>query len=102
MTAEELTKQLKTKTPPLVVDVRSGFEFRSGHIPGALNLPIFAILLSRKKLPRERQRLLVLTCEHGPRAVLAKGVLSLFGYKNSTLLDGHMLAYRKKRRPLEK
>jgi hydroxyacylglutathione hydrolase len=102
MTAETLVKQLKTKTPPLVIDVRSGLEYRSGHIPGALHLPTSKIIFSRGRLPRAKETLLVITCEHGPRATLAKSVLSLFGYRNCTLLDGHMHAYRQKRLPLEK
>jgi hydroxyacylglutathione hydrolase len=102
MTLETLIKQLKSKTPPLVIDVRSGFEYRSGHIPGALHLPNSSLILSRKQLPRDKATLLVITCEHGPRAAVSKGLLSLFGYHNCELLDGHMHAYRQKRLPLEK
>ncbi len=102
MKPENLAKQLKTKNPPPVIDVRTGFEYRSGHIPGALNLPVSTLLFNRGKLPQDRQRLLVITCEHGPRAVLAKGMLGLLGFKNCDLLDGHMQVYRKKGLPLEK
>ena len=37
MQCQELAKRLKSKNPPVVVDVRTGFEFRKGHIPGALH-----------------------------------------------------------------
>ncbi len=102
MNAATLTKQLESKMPPVVIDVRTGMEYRSGHIPGALNLPTVSLPFKRNLLPRERQTLLVITCEHGPRAVLAKGVLDLLGYKNSELLEGHMHGYRKQGFPLEK
>jgi hydroxyacylglutathione hydrolase len=102
MTPENLCKQLKTKTPPTVIDVRSGFEYRSGHIPGALNIPNSSLVLSRQKLPQDKTKLLVITCEHGPRAMVSKGLLGLFGYHNCELLDGHMHAYRQKGLPLEK
>ena len=102
MTPETLNKQLKTKNPPKVIDVRSGFEYRSGHIPGALNLPNSRLILNRRKLPQDKTELLVITCEHGPRAMVAKGLLGLFGYHNCELLDGHMHAYRQKGLPLEK
>ncbi len=102
MTPETLKKQLKSKTPPVVVDVRTSFEYRNGHIPGCLNLPVYTLMFSRSKLPPDPQTLLVITCEHGPRAVLAKGILGVLGYKNTELLEGHMLSYRKKGLPLEK
>ncbi len=102
MKLDILKKQLKSANPPVVIDVRSGFEFRSGHIPGALHLPVPSLLFKRGSLPKDRQSLLVITCEHGPRAVLAKKILGLFGFKNCELLDGHMHAYRRKGLPLEK
>ncbi len=102
MKPEALAKQLKSKPPTLVVDVRTSFEYRNGHIPGSLNLPVYSLLLSRKKLPKDQQALLVITCEHGPRAVLAKGMLGLLGFKNTEQLTGHMHGYRKKGLPLEK
>ena len=102
MKPENLIKQLKTKTPPIVVDVRTRFEYQNGHIPGALNLPVATLLFHRGKLPESKDSLLVITCEHGPRAVLANGMLGLLGFKNCLLLDGHMHSYRKKNLPLEK
>ena len=102
MKLETWKKQLKSATPPVVIDVRSGFEYRSGHIPGALHLPVSRLLFKRGRLPKDKQSLLVLTCEQGPRAVLAKKVFGLFGFKNCELLDGHMHAYRRKGLPLEK
>jgi hydroxyacylglutathione hydrolase len=102
MKPENLIRQLKTKTPPLVIDVRSGFEYASGHIPKSINLPVSSLPFKRASLPKDLQTLLVITCEHGPRAVLAKGILGLLGFKNCELLDGHMLAYRQKEFPLEK
>ncbi|MCF6179430.1 MAG: rhodanese-like domain-containing protein [Geopsychrobacter sp.] len=102
MTPEALAKQLKSETPPVIIDVRSGFEYKSGHIPGALHLPTSTLIFNRRQLPRDKQILLVITCEHGPRALLAKSVIGAFGYRNCELLEGHMHAYRRKSLPLEK
>lgn len=102
MNSRELTKRIQTKTAPVVVDVRSGFEFRSGHIPGAIHAPNWKILLRLAKLPAARDTELLLTCEHGPRARMAKGLLTTFGYTNVDLLDGHMAAWRREKCPLEK
>ncbi len=90
MKINELAKQLKSDQAPCVVDVRTGPEFRSGHIPGAVHVPLLSILLRRSRLPSSRETLLVLTCEHGPRAQMVKSVLGFFGYRNLELLEGHM------------
>ncbi|GAC1471443.1 MAG: hypothetical protein PVSMB11_07160 [Desulfuromonadaceae bacterium] len=36
----------------------------------------------------------MVTCEHGPRAQLAKGLLGAFGYRNVALLASHMAGWR--------
>jgi rhodanese-related sulfurtransferase len=102
MNPRELIKRMQTKTPPVVADVRSGFEFRSGHIPAALHSPTWKILLRIAKLPAARDTEIVLTCEHGPRAQVAKKLLEMFGYSQVVLLDGHMAAWRSQRLPLER
>jgi hydroxyacylglutathione hydrolase len=94
MQSKDLAKRIRSKQQPTVVDVRSGFEFRSGHIPGAIHAPAWKILLRLAKLPADRNAELVVTCEHGPRAQLAKGLLSALGYRNVALLDGHMAGWR--------
>jgi len=102
MTGKDLAKRLKTKTPPCVVDVRSIFEFRSGHIPGAIHSPFWRILFRMAGLPQDKQSLVIVTCEHGPRAQMAKSLLSFTGYKRVDLLEGHMSAWRRAGLPLEK
>jgi len=102
MQAEELLQRLISRNRPVVIDVRSGMEFRSGHIPGALHAPSIKILLNLAQLPADKKTELVITCEHGPRAQMAQGVLSLYGYKNTTLLDGHMSGWRRAGLKIEK
>ena len=102
MQAKELVRQLKSKQPPVVIDVRSGFEFRAGHIPGAIHAPALKILLRLAPLPREKDLLLVVTCEHGPRAQMAKSFLGLAGYRNVELLVGHMSGWRRAGLPQQK
>ncbi|AMV71520.1 rhodanese-like domain-containing protein [Desulfuromonas carbonis] len=100
MQARELARQLKSKQPPVVVDVRSGFEYRAGHIPGAIHAPALQILLRLAKLPADKGTQLVVTCEHGPRAQLGRTFLALSGYRNVELLDGHMNGWRRAGLPL--
>lgn len=85
-----------------MIDVRTGFEFSGGHIPGAIHAPTWKILLKMARLPEDQNVELVVTCEMGPRARMAQGLLGLYGYRNVTLLEGHMAGWRSAGLPLEK
>lgn len=102
MQPQELAKRLTTKKTPVILDARSAIEFRSGHIPGAIHAPALKILLRMARIPSDKNAELVVTCEHGPRAQLAKGLLGIFGYRNVTLLEGHMAFWRRAGKPQEK
>ena len=102
MQSKELAQRIKSKNPPAVIDVRTGFEFNRGHIPGAIHAPTWKILLGMARLPSDKNAELVLTCEHGPRAQIVKGILGVFGYRNMVLLDGHMHGWRQAGLPQDK
>lgn len=102
MQAKELASKIKSAQGPCVLDVRTGIEFRSGHIPGAVHAPTWKILLRLAALPKARETQMVVTCEHGPRAQLASSLLGLLGYRNVALLAGHMSGWRRAGLPLER
>ena len=102
MQAKELVQLIKSKKMPTVVDVRSGFEYSSGHVAGAIHAPTWKILFKIANLPKDKEARLVILCEHGSRAQMAQGLLGLYGYRNVTLLDGHMAGWRKAGLPVEK
>ncbi|RLB62373.1 MAG: rhodanese-like domain-containing protein [Deltaproteobacteria bacterium] len=102
MKADELEKRIKSDQALVILDVRSGFEFKSGHIPGAVHAPLVKILEKTQKASRNKEDLLVLTCEHGPRAHFARMLLKWHGYKNLELLNGHMMRWRQSGRLLLK
>jgi rhodanese-related sulfurtransferase len=102
MQPRELAEKIASGKAPAIIDIRTGFEFRAGHIPGAINAPIWKILLKLASLPRDKQDELVVLCELGPRAVMGKTLLSFIGYRNVALLTGHMAAWRRFALPLEK
>lgn len=101
MQPNELEDLLHSEHQPIIIDTRSAAEFVSGHIPGAVNAPAWKILLQRVPLPADKSIPLVVTCEHGPKAQLLKGLLSTFGYMNISLLDGHMAEWKNSGRLLE-
>ena len=102
MQPRELADKIAHGQPPAVVDVRTGFEFRAGHIPDAIHAPIWKILLKPAALPQDKNAELVVLCELGPRAVMGKVILGLLGYRNITLLAGHMAAWRRLGLPMKK
>jgi len=57
----------------LLVDVRSGSEFASGHIPGAVNIPMDQIEARLQDLGAEVP--IVLVCQSGKRAGITAGLL---------------------------
>jgi hydroxyacylglutathione hydrolase len=102
MNNKELAQKIASGQAPAVIDVRTGFEFRAGHISGALNAPIWKILFGCAPLPRDKHTEMVVLCELGPRAVMARMLLGVLGYRTITLLDGHMAQWRRAGLPQEK
>jgi rhodanese-related sulfurtransferase len=83
-----LLAQTRGQTPPAVLDVRFGFEFARGHIPGAVNVPLHAILVRYEDLAIARDAPVVVYCGTGPRACIASFVLKLVGFEQVYILDG--------------
>lgn len=78
----------------VVVDVRTGFEYRGGHIRGAVPIPLHALPFALGALEGDRDRELVLICLSGHRSRLAGLILELAGFSRVTNLDGGMAAWR--------
>jgi len=102
MKAKELLKRIESKSAPVVIDARTGIEFKRGHVPGATSAPPRKILLKTAKLPKDTSAEIVIYCEHGQRAWVAKKLLTARGYRNTTLLAGHLKDWKKAGLPLEK
>jgi len=68
VTPQELEAMLR-KDAAIVIDVREVDEFATGHIPGAINMPLSTFQPSR--LPDAAGKKLVLTCLGGKRSAMA-------------------------------
>lgn len=102
MTQDQLVAFIENGTAPMIVDVRSRREYESGHVPGALHLPFYAMWSRHSEIKGRPEHPVVLYCEHGPRASIAKFALWTLGYKNLVYLDGHMSGWKQRGLPLEK
>lgn len=76
----------------ILIDVRSQKEFLEGHIPMAINVPLYEIQSGRFNLPR--QRLLVLYCDNGLHSLMAARYLARRGYQVLNTIGG-LSAYKK-------
>lgn len=64
----------------ILVDVREPSEYRAGHIPDAINIPIRTLTHSLDKIPSDRP--VVLYCSTGYRSAMGVMTLHLLGYDN--------------------
>ena len=72
---------------PFLLDVRTPQEFDSGHIPGAVNIPVDELRSRLGELPRDRK--IAAYCQVGQRGYLATRILQQKGYSASNIGGGY-------------
>lgn len=77
------------KSGALVIDVRTPAEFNSGHLPGAINLPLDKIESALPRQVRDKNQVLLLHCQSGMRSGVAKKKLRALGYANAFNLGSY-------------
>ena len=68
----------------VLMDVREADEFRSGHIPGAVNVPLSAV--GQVTLPKDKP--IFVYCLRGTRSRRAVSHLARMGYQNVKSIGG--------------
>ena len=101
ITANELLGQINTEQAPLIVDVRSQSEYKSSHVPGAIHVPFWTAFTSSQLDQVDKTQPLVIYCEHGPRAGIAKMAYSWAGFDTIYYLEGHMLGWKNAKLPVD-
>jgi rhodanese-related sulfurtransferase len=96
---EALLAAIDTGTAPVIVDVRTRREYEAGHVPGAIHVPFYALLVRPDDVPGPRERPVVVYCEHGPRAGVARLALRLAGFTDVRYLAGHMSGWKQRGLP---
>ena len=94
-----LERQQKGDDATYVLDVRSPEEYASGHVPGAVNIPYDQIASRMAEVPKDKD--VVLYCKSGRRAGIAAEVLAGQGYTRLQHLEGDIVAWVEKGRPVE-
>jgi adenylyltransferase/sulfurtransferase len=98
VTPSELLARVGADDSPVVLDVRSSREFAAGHVPNAIHLPFWSVIAGAG-IPAEAGDLVVVYCQHGPRAHLAGAALRARGFQRVEYLDGHMTRWSREGRP---
>ncbi len=83
----------------LVLDVRTANEYRTGHLPGALQLDLGRVAFRSDLIPRDRP--LVVHCQTGRRAPVAAAVLRARGFADVRELEGSFPAWVQAGKPVE-
>ena len=85
-----LRTALESGTGPKLLDVRTAGEFESGHVDGAVNIPLNRL---EERLEEVPQGPLVVICRSGYRSILGASILQANGIDAVSDLEGGMLAW---------
>jgi rhodanese-related sulfurtransferase len=87
-------RQLMTEAPNVrLLDVRTGGEFKGGHIPGSYNVPLETLTEHAADLA-DVEHPVVLICRSGVRADQAHDTLAAAGKQTMHVLDGGIDAWQ--------
>lgn len=83
----EEVKECRGTPGAVLLDVRSAGEYRTGHIPGSVNVPVKSIH-EAEKIIKSKDALVCVYCQSGIRASNAATALKGMGYTNVKNLGG--------------
>lgn len=91
VTALALWQELRSGSPPEVIDVREPREFEGGHVAQATSMPLPVLLNHLDRIARDQP--VVLVCRGGRRSTRAAAYLRRQGYDQVRVLEGGMIAW---------
>ena len=74
----------------IILDVRETYEYASGHIENAVNLPLGSVQYGIDDVVTYKDKTLLVYCHSGARSASATRALNLIGYKNAYNMGGIM------------
>lgn len=97
LTPEQYATRYSEGSEHVLVDVRTPDEFASGHIPGAINIPVDSLEAELDQLPSDQE--IVVYCQSGNRSAQASRILAGAGFNVSDL--GGIIAWRSNGYPVQ-
>jgi rhodanese-related sulfurtransferase len=90
--------ELNDATDPVLVDVREPNEYATGHVPGAINIPLDQLAARVEDVP-DKEPVYVI-CQAGNRSTQGATILNGLGYQ-AVSVDGGTQAWVEQDLPLE-
>ncbi len=100
VTPEELSRKLASGKGIAVLDVREIGEWREGHIPGAVHIPLGELQQRINEVPKTGP--VAVTCASGQRSSSAVSLLKREGFEDVENIVGGTIAWEKADLPLQK
>ena len=94
--------QLSNRENALFLDIREDSEYRDGHIPESIHIPIRQLPERIAELNRHKNCPVIAYCRSGSRSNAAGRVLKKHGFENVYNLSGGIAAWQKASLPLSK
>lgn len=85
---KDVMAMMETNKGAVFIDVRERDEYRGGHIPGSVNIPLGRLDAMKDALPENKQAPVITYCLSGMRAKNACEILSSLGYSNIYCMGG--------------
>jgi hydroxyacylglutathione hydrolase len=83
----------------VVLDVRGEGEWKAGHVPGSLNVPLAELAGRLDEIPRDRS--VIVHCQTGARGAIAASLLRARGYSDIRLFPGGFAEWQAAGQPVE-
>ena len=99
ISVDELVRLQHGKQDFIVLDVRRRGEFASGHVPGAINIPLAELPEQLSKIPSGWP--IAVICAAGYRSTIAKGILERRGLKPLLNIKGGTAAWKSAGYPVQ-
>lgn len=96
---DELDQALRERNA-YVLDVREDWEFRQGHVAGAIHIPLNQLAQRAGNLPRDKRVLVI--CQSGNRSLAATDFLLGQGFEGAASIRGGTSAWARSGRPLDR
>ena len=94
--------QLLNRESGIMLDVCEPQEYKAGHIPNAVNVPLSSMRTRLKELEKYKNKPIVVSCRDGNRSIKGAVILRKNGFNSVFSLAGGLVAWQRENLPLDK